>query len=421
MVRQVCAWGGGDRRTLGAVCRRRPQAGARTRPGSTGGERRGVWGRLQPPASQGAAACGTTRLEPRRPRRRAQRHRPVPPRRAVSGRAGPPADSLPLPGPALGEPAVGAAVQAPGREHQRQARPPSRRGAGARWPGVRPGPHGGEACDGTRLRPRARQGQPRADASSRGLGTAAYRCGGERLGQKTQVRTALVALAVWQAVGPWLPPPERLAEASRRRWPPETRATRTPLATREDQRSQGRQGVARRLDRDAESLLDQAACEPRRTRLRQRLARREAPRHALAAEAAVHGALPRMMGRREDGATQRHNGLETADGARKRDRIRALVKRVTVTRPEVNGVLRIDPYPRENDPEKKSWQLWRGRAVSPAGTPRTPRPRTPQQRGIAPPDASPGSDALRRCSGRHPRSPGSERQVSGHHLCAAHR
>ena len=60
-----------------------------------------------------------------------------------------------------------------------------------------------------------------------------------------------------------------------------------------------------------------------------------------------------MIGRQEDGATQRHNGLETADGARERGRIRALGKRVAVTRPEVNGVLRIDPYPPENDPKKK--------------------------------------------------------------------
>ena len=286
------------------------------------------------------------------------------------------------PGAGAGAPAPGPATIAPGRRGSAARRAPRP----ARWRGLRrdtpppEGPPRPAACG--RLFPRS---------GHRGLplwGRAPWPAdaGADRPGGPGGVAGR----------GARLPPPERLAEASRRRWPPETRATRTPLATMEDQRSQGRQGVARRLDRDAESLLDQAACEPRRTRLRQRLARREAQRQALAAEAAVHGEWPRMMGRREDGATQRHNGLETADGARKRDRIRALGKRVAVTRPEVNGVLRIDPYPRENDPEKKSLQLWRGRAVSPAGTPRTPRPRTPQQRGIAPPDASPGSDALRR-------------------------
>jgi site-specific DNA recombinase len=130
VVRQVCAWGGGARRTSGAVWRRLPQAGERTRPGKTVWDRRVVWGLLQHPASQGAAALGTTRLEPLRPRLRAQRHRPVQPRRAVSVREVPPEDWSPLPVPARGEPAVCAAVQEPWQEPTRQARPHARRGAG---------------------------------------------------------------------------------------------------------------------------------------------------------------------------------------------------------------------------------------------------------------------------------------------------
>jgi len=83
-VRQVFAWVGPHRLTVGAVCRRLTQAGAVPRTGRTGWDRRVVGGIVQHPASQGTAALGTTRQEPRRPRLRAQRHRPVPPRRAVS-------------------------------------------------------------------------------------------------------------------------------------------------------------------------------------------------------------------------------------------------------------------------------------------------------------------------------------------------
>jgi hypothetical protein len=50
VVRQVCPWGGGDRLTRGAVCRRLPQAGERTRTGTTVWERRVVWGLVQHPA-----------------------------------------------------------------------------------------------------------------------------------------------------------------------------------------------------------------------------------------------------------------------------------------------------------------------------------------------------------------------------------
>ena len=55
-----------------------------------------------------------------------------------------------------------------------------------------------------------------------------------------------------------------------------------------------------------------------------------------------------------------HDGLEAADWASKRDLIRALVKRVAVARDDVNIVFRIDPYPGDADPEKKSLQLCRG-------------------------------------------------------------
>jgi len=64
--------------------------------------------------------------------------------------------------------------------------------------------------------------------------------------------------------------------------------------------------------------------------------------------------LQLIIGRLEDCATKVHRGLETADWASQRDRIRTLVQRVEVARDDVNIVFRIDPYPGDNDPEKKS-------------------------------------------------------------------
>ena len=114
-------------------------------------------------------------------------------------------------------------------------------------------------------------------------------------------------------------------------------------------------------------------CEPRVTRLRQRLARLEEQRQALADEAALHGALQLIIGRLENFAATLHAGLEAANWVSKRDRIRALVKRVEVARDDVNIVCRIDPYPGAGDPEKKSWQLCRGSAHSSWWRPRVGR------------------------------------------------
>ena len=134
---------------------------------------------------------------------------------------------------------------------------------------------------------------------------------------------------------------------------PESRAKRTPLATVEGQLSKLRQGIARLIDSYAEGLIDKQEFEPRITRLRQRLARVEEQRQALADEAALAGELQLIIGRLEDFVAKLQDGLEAADWASQRDLIRALVKRVEVARNEVNVVFRIAPYPSDNDPEKK--------------------------------------------------------------------
>jgi site-specific DNA recombinase len=360
VVRQVFAWIGHDRLTIGEVCRRLTQAGEVTRTGKTVWDRSVVWGILKNPAYQGAAAFGKTRQEPLRPRLRAQRNRPGQPRRAVSTSDVPPEDWITIPVPALVEPEVFTVVQAQLQENKRHARQ-SRRGALYLLQGLLQCHHCGYAFYGKRLSPSARQGKPRAYAYYRCLGTDAYRFGGERLCQNAQVRTDLLDLAVWQEVCTLLAHPERLAEEYRRRLQPETHAKRLPLATVEGQIGQLRQGVARLIDSYAESLIDKGEFEPRVTRLRQRLARLEEQRQALADEAALHGELQLIIGRLENFAAKLHTGLEAADWGSKRDLIRALVKRVEVARNDVNIVFRIDPYPGDADPEKKSLPLCRER------------------------------------------------------------
>ena len=123
VVRQVFAWVSQDRLTIGEVCRRLTQAGELTRTGRTVWDRSVVWGILKNPAYQGTAAFGKTRLEPLRPRLRAQRNRPVQPRRAVSVSDVPPEDWIPIPVPALVEPEVFAAIEAPAAGKQTPCAP----------------------------------------------------------------------------------------------------------------------------------------------------------------------------------------------------------------------------------------------------------------------------------------------------------
>jgi len=172
LVRHGFDGGGRARLPIGAVCRRLPQAGAVPRPGQRGWDRRVGWGRRKHPASRGPAACGQTRQEPLRPRRRAQRGRARPPRRAGSPVDGPQDDWFSIPVPARVEPEVVAAGPDQWQDNRRPARP-APRGARSLLQGLGPCQQGGSADDGQRLRPRARTGKPRAYASSRGLGTEA--------------------------------------------------------------------------------------------------------------------------------------------------------------------------------------------------------------------------------------------------------
>ena len=90
------------------------------------------------------------------------------------------------------------------------------------------------------------------------------------------------------------------------------------------------------------------------TRLRQRLTQLEEQRQQLIDVTALQTEIRLIVGRLEDFAAKIDAGLEDSDWLSKREMIRALVKRVEVTPDRVNVVFRVDAYPGEASPEKKS-------------------------------------------------------------------
>ncbi len=130
VVRQVFAWVGQERATIGEVCRRLTRAGEQPRTGKTAWDRTTVWGMLKNPAYQGTAAFGKTHAGPLAPRLRAQRGRSLQPRRAVSTTDVPAAAWITIAVPPLVDAALFAAVQAQLQENLRHAR---QRQRGARY------------------------------------------------------------------------------------------------------------------------------------------------------------------------------------------------------------------------------------------------------------------------------------------------
>jgi site-specific DNA recombinase len=366
VVQQVFAWVGGERLTIGEVCRRLTQAGEVTRTGKTVWDRSVVWGMLKNPAYKGAAAFGKTRQGPLRSRLRAQRHRPLHPRRAGSAVDTPPEDWIAIPVPALVDPAVFAAVQEQLQANKHHARQ-SQRGARYLLQGLVQCQHCGYALYGKPVSRKAAKGQRRTYAYYRGLGTDAYRFGGERVCRNAQVRTDLWDWAVWREVCALLAHPERLAEEYRRRLHEPTRTKRQDQLTLDTQLGKVQQGLARLIDSYAEGLIEKQEFEPRITRLRQRLTHLEEQRQCLADAASVQTELHLIIGRLEEFAARVHTGLETADWLSKRELIRALVKRVEVAHDLVHVVFRVDQHPVEPRPGKKSLQDCRGSVFTHAG------------------------------------------------------
>src|ERR687885_58399 len=266
VVRQVFAWVGRDRLSIGEVVRRLNQTGERTRTGKTVWDRTTVWGMLKNPAYMGQAAFGKTQVGPLQPRLRAQRGGSLQPRRAYSTSDVPREEWISVPVPALVSEEVFAAVQAQLEENRQRARQ-GQRGARYLLQGLVLCQHCGYAFYGKPVSSSAAKGRVRDYAYYRCIGTDAYRFGGERVCQNGQVRTDLLDVTVWQGGGALLEDPQRVEQEYRRRLAPTDTDERRGV---ESQVSKLRQGLARLVGSYAGGFVEKAEFQPRIGRLRER-------------------------------------------------------------------------------------------------------------------------------------------------------
>jgi site-specific DNA recombinase len=349
VVRQVFQWVGHERATIGEVVRRLTAARERTRMGRTVWDRTTVWDMLKNPAYMGLAAFGKTQAGPLGPRLRAQRGRPLQPRRARSHRDTPPEDWLHIPVPPLVDTALFVSVQEQLQDNRRHARQ-GLRGARYLLQGLVCCAHCGYAFYGKAISPSKRKGHPRNYAYYRCLGTDAYRFGGERICSNHQVRTDLLDAAVWREACALLEQPHRLEQEYRQRLAPTDDQAGDQTAL-EQQRTKLRHGLERLIDSYAEGFVNKAEFESRIVRQRQRLATLDEQVRQLTEDALLQRELRLLIGRLEDFAAQVEDGLEAADWLTRREIIRTLVSRVEIDQAQVNVVFRIPPDPFVTSPD----------------------------------------------------------------------
>jgi site-specific DNA recombinase len=360
VVRQVFAWVGHDRCSIGEVCRRLTAAKERTRTGKTVWDRATVWDMLKNPAYKGMAAFGKTSVEPLRPRLRAQRGRPMQPKRAVSTQDVPREKWMSIPVPALVSEELFESIQEQLEENRQRARI-GERGARYLLQGLLVCGCCGYAYYGKALSPSARKGHPRAYAYYRCIGSDAYRFGGERVCWNKQLRTDLVEEAVWQEVCRLLEDPSRVAQEYRQQlhtadMAPEWKGLQTSLGRL-------RQGIARLIDSYAEGTIDKTEFDPRITRMRERIRQLEAQIQQIQDQKSLEQELQMIIGQLETFATKVSEGLHTADWFTRREMIRTLVKRVEIDQEQVHVVFRVGPNTPSSpsDTRTQSLQHCRGR------------------------------------------------------------
>jgi site-specific DNA recombinase len=359
VVRQIFAWIGRDRLSIGTVCRRLQAAGERTRTGRTTWDRSVVWAILRNPAYKGEAAFGKTRQGPPQPRLRLQRHQLLQPRRAKSVQAVPPDAWLSIPVPALVSADLFATVQEQLAENRQRARQ-GQRGARFLLQGLVCCARCRYAYYGKGVRTLTHTPHPRPYAYYRCIGTDAYRFGGQRLCDNLQVRTDQLDAAVWEQVRLLLLHPDRLtAEYQRRLAQPREDAQAQDLASLQAQVRKLRAGIGRLIDAYTEGLIDKSDFEPRMARLKERLTRLDEQTRTLLHEADQQRDLLLLIGQLDAFAATIRDRLDHLDWETQRTLIRTLVKRVAIDLDQVQVVFRIHPealpLPRDGPSLQHCW------------------------------------------------------------------
>ncbi len=344
VVRQIFTWVGQERCSLAEVCRRLQQQGVASPKGKSSWDRTTVWGMLKNPAYLGSARYGKTRIGPRRPRPRPQRHSAEQPRRAYSVYDSEDGDTA-IEVPALVDEALFSAVAEQLAENRRHARQ-RRRGARYLLQGLLVCKCCGYALYGKPVSRSAAKGKERRYAYYRCIGTDAYRFGGQRVCWNKQVRTDVLEEAVWKDVCALLNDPEKVTREYQRRLQGKrsSRGGRGSISlTKLIQKV--KRGIARLIDAYEEGLLDKKEFEPRIRSAKERLTKLEAEARAEVEEEAQEHELRLVIGQFQEFAAQVQSGLAKADGSTQREIIRALVKRVEVDKEEVRVVYRVSPPP----------------------------------------------------------------------------
>ena len=346
VARQMFAWVAFEHCSIREVCRRLKKQGILTRTGRRDWDPATVSGIVRNPAYHGQAAYGKTRANERRARLRPQRGRPESPRRPSVFRPRPAEEWITIAVPALVSTELFDAVAEQLRDNRRRHRVRAG-GAGYLLQGLLVCQHCRYACYGQSAKSRTND---RVHGYYRCIGTDRRR-GDRRMCTMPTVAMADLDATIWHDVSALLKDPNRVrAEYERRRREPgSTEPARREWETR---RRRAQASLDRLINAYAEGLIDKKEFTPRVQQAKQRLKELEAEDKLLRQSETRDDQAKEVIHRLEQFAAHVRTGLDQADRLQRRDIVRALVKRVELSREDVRIVYRVDLCPFEPGPER---------------------------------------------------------------------
>ena len=338
VVRQVFEWVGRDRLSIGEVTRRLRSAGVKTARGKDWWDRTSVWGMLKNPAYKGSAAFGKTRTGPRRPQLRTQRGHSKTPRRTGSTYDTDPSQCVSIPVPAIVSEELFAAVEQQLTENRQRGRE-RKRGAKYLLQGLAECGCCGYTYYGKKVSRSIAKGKI-PYAYYRCVGTDAYRFGGKRVCENTQVRTDKLDEAVWQDACALLRHPKLLRKEYERRLSSPTDGG--TIQSLKKQIASAQRSVDRLIDAYSDGVLKRAEFEPRLTRVRNRLAKLNEQLAASESQSREQAAMREALACLDSFTESVTSNLDSADWSVRREILRTLIERVLIERDQIRIVYRIN-------------------------------------------------------------------------------
>ena len=340
IVRQIFEWVGRDRLSIGEVCRRLRQQGTLSPGGKSIWDHSSVWSMLKNPAFYGRAAFGKTRVGERRPQARAMRRcDSKASHRAISIYDTSVTEQISISVPEIISEELFATVQTQLTANQHVSR---ERRTGARH--LLQGLVTCACCKYSFYGKRVSNSAPHSKsryAYYRCVGMDAYRFGGQRICQNTQVRADALDEAVWNDAQQLLRDPQLLRqEYERRLQSPSHDAVRE--RTLRQQEKSAKRSVSRLIDAFAEGLLDKSEFEPRLTKARERADRLSNELAQLATRDTEQAHLRAAMACLNEFTSRMGDGLDKADWTTQRVILRLLIERIYIEFDQVRIVYRIN-------------------------------------------------------------------------------